>query len=157
AAGFPPFVFYSLGCALTWAIATVYIKWAKVTVEPLVNAAWQLLFGLGFIVIGSFAFEGHPHLWPLQRETILAILFVGLFGVGLSHFAGVGEGGRLARHNGSAWIASGPRDRRRRDCDCAWRTSLDSRHDRLCHDFRSSRVCPVTTERTPRRNARVTR
>jgi drug/metabolite transporter (DMT)-like permease len=95
AAGFPPFVFYSLGCALTWAIATVYIKWAKVTVEPLVNAAWQLLFGLGFIVIGSFAFEGHPHLWPLQRETILAILFVGLFGVGLAHFLWWSIVGRL--------------------------------------------------------------
>ena len=34
-AGFPPFVFYSLGCALSWTIATVYIKWAKVTVAPL--------------------------------------------------------------------------------------------------------------------------
>ena len=28
--GFPPFVFYSLGCALSWAFATVYIKWVKV-------------------------------------------------------------------------------------------------------------------------------
>ena len=94
-AGFPPFVFYSLGCALTWAIATVYIKWAKVTVEPLVNAAWQLLLGLVFIVIGSFAFEGYPHLWPLQRDTILAILFVGLFGVGLAHFLWWSIVGRL--------------------------------------------------------------
>jgi drug/metabolite transporter (DMT)-like permease len=95
AAGFPPFVFYSLGCALTWAIATVYIKWAKLTVEPLVNAAWQLLFGLVFIVIGSFAFEGYPHLWPLQGDTILAILFVGLFGVGLAHFLWWSIVGRL--------------------------------------------------------------
>lgn len=94
-AGFPPFVFYSLGCALTWAIATVYIKWAKVTVEPLVNAAWQLLLGLVFIVAGSFAFEGYPHLWPLQRDTILAILFVGLFGVGLAHFLWWSIVGRL--------------------------------------------------------------
>ena len=95
AAGFPPFVFYSLGCALTWAIATVYIKWAKVTIEPLVNAAWQLLFGLVFIVAGSFAFEGYPHLWPLQKDKILAILFVGLFGVGLAHFLWWSIVGRL--------------------------------------------------------------
>ena len=47
AAGFPIFVFYSLGCAWSWAIATVYIKWARVTIEPLANAAWQLLFGFG--------------------------------------------------------------------------------------------------------------
>jgi len=84
--GFPPFVFYSLGCALSWTFATVYIKWAKVQIEPLANAAWQLMFGLLFITAGSFAFEGYPHLWPLRNETILAVLFVGLFGVGLAHF-----------------------------------------------------------------------
>src|ERR1041385_922057 len=84
--GFPPFVFYSLACALSWAVATVYIKWAKVTIEPLANAAWQLLFGLVFITAASFLFEGHPHLWPMKNETVLAVLFVGLFGVGLAHF-----------------------------------------------------------------------
>ena len=86
ASGFPPFVFYSLGCALAWTCATVYIKWAKVTIEPLANAAWQLLFGLLFITAGSFLFEGYPHLWPIRNETILAVLFVGVLGVGLAHF-----------------------------------------------------------------------
>jgi drug/metabolite transporter (DMT)-like permease len=86
ATGFPPFVIYALGCAMSWAIATVYIKWAKVTIEPLANAAWQLLFGLLFITAGTFAFEGYPHLWPVRNDTILAVLFVGVFGVGLAHF-----------------------------------------------------------------------
>jgi drug/metabolite transporter (DMT)-like permease len=95
AGGFPPFVFYSLGCALSWAFATVYIKWAKVTIEPLANAAWQLLFGLVFITAGSFIIEGHPHLWPIQNETLLAVLFVGLFGVGLAHFLWWSIVGRL--------------------------------------------------------------
>jgi drug/metabolite transporter (DMT)-like permease len=95
ATGIPPFVFYSLGCALSWAIATVYIKWARVTIEPLANAAWQLLFGLGFITVGSFIVEGHPHLWPVKNETMLAILFVGLFGVGLAHFLWWSIVGRL--------------------------------------------------------------
>ena len=85
-AGLPPFVFYSLGCALSWTIATVYIKWAKVTVAPIANAAWQLLFGLLFITAGTLVFEGVPHLWPVRNETIFAILFVGLIGVGLAHF-----------------------------------------------------------------------
>jgi drug/metabolite transporter (DMT)-like permease len=84
--GFPPFVFYSLGCALSWCIATVYIKWAKVKIEPLANAAWQLLFGFLFVAAGTFVFEGPPRLWPLGGETMLAILYVGLFGVGLAHF-----------------------------------------------------------------------
>lgn len=83
---FPPFVLYSLGCALSWCIATVYIKWAAVKIEPLANAAWQLLFGFFFIATGTFIFEGWPVLWPLASRTLLAILYVGLFGVGLAHF-----------------------------------------------------------------------
>jgi drug/metabolite transporter (DMT)-like permease len=94
--GFPPFVFYSLGCALSWAFATVYIKWAEVTVEPLANAAWQLLFGLLFITAGTFVFEGYPHLWPVVTDTVLAILFVGVFGVGLAHFLWWSIVGRLS-------------------------------------------------------------
>ena len=58
AGGFPLFVFYSLGCALSWAFATVYMKWVKATIEPLANAAWQLLFGFLFIAAGTFVFEG---------------------------------------------------------------------------------------------------
>ena len=37
---------------LAWTIATVYMKWVKATIEPLANAAWQLLFGFAFIAAG---------------------------------------------------------------------------------------------------------
>jgi drug/metabolite transporter (DMT)-like permease len=95
AGGFPPFVFYSLGCALSWTIATVYIKWAKVKVDPLANAAWQLIFGLIFIAAGTLLFEGIPHVWPVNNETLLALLFVGILGVGLAHFLWWSIVGRL--------------------------------------------------------------
>jgi drug/metabolite transporter (DMT)-like permease len=84
--GVPRSVVYSLGCAFSWAFATVYVKWMKVTVAPLANAAWQLLFGFCFITIGTFAVDGHPRLWPVHTEALLAVLYVGLFGVGLAHF-----------------------------------------------------------------------
>jgi drug/metabolite transporter (DMT)-like permease len=86
AGGLPPTVLLSLGCALSWAVATVYIKWAKLTVEPLTNAAWQLLFGFLFIAAGTFLFDGYPRLWPLHTESILAVLYVAVIGVGLAHF-----------------------------------------------------------------------
>ncbi|MBI3703705.1 MAG: EamA family transporter [Rhizobiales bacterium] len=92
---FPTYVFYSLGCALSWTIATVYIKWAKVKVEPLANAAWQLLFGLLFIIAGTLVFEGTPHLWPVNNETLLGVLFIGILGVGLAHFLWWSIVGRL--------------------------------------------------------------
>ena len=93
--GLPPFVFYSLGCALSWAFATVYLKWVKVKVEPLANATWQLLFGLLFIAAGSFVVEGYPRLWPMHGTTALAILYVGVLGVGLAHFLWWSIVGRL--------------------------------------------------------------
>ncbi len=84
--GVPRSVLYALGCAFSWAFATVYVKWMKVTVPPLANAAWQLLFGFCFIAAGTFAVDGVPRLWPAHTEALLAVLYVGLFGVGLAHF-----------------------------------------------------------------------
>ena len=84
--GVPRSVLYALGCAFSWAFATVYIKWMKVTVPPLANAAWQLLFGFCFITIGMFVFDGYPRLWPVHTEALLAVLYVGVAGVGLAHF-----------------------------------------------------------------------
>jgi drug/metabolite transporter (DMT)-like permease len=54
-----------------------------------------LLFGFLFVAVGSFVFEGYPHLWPIHSKTILAIVFVGLFGVGLAHFLWWAIVGRL--------------------------------------------------------------
>jgi drug/metabolite transporter (DMT)-like permease len=95
AQGFPPSVFLALGSALSWAFATVYVKWAKVTVPPLANAAWQLVFGFLFVAAGTFAFDGYPRLWPLHLPAVLAVLFIGLFGVGLAHFLWWAIVGRL--------------------------------------------------------------
>ena len=84
--GFPPAVPLALGCALTWAFASVYIKWADMKTEPLANAAWQLAFGFLFIVAGTFVFDGYPRLWPVGTDALLAMLYIGILGVGLAHF-----------------------------------------------------------------------
>ena len=58
----PLAVFFALGCAFSWAFATVYVKWAKLTIDPIANAAWQLLVGLIVITVGMVAVEGYPKL-----------------------------------------------------------------------------------------------
>ena len=95
AQGFPPSVFLSLGCALSWAGATVYMKWMKATVPPLANAAWQLLFGFLFIAAGTLAFEGVPKLGGLHLSSLLALLYIGVCGTGLAHFLWWSIVGRL--------------------------------------------------------------
>ncbi len=93
--GVPASVLLSLGCALSWAFATVYVKWAKLTVAPLANAAWQLLFGFLFIAAGTIAFEGRPHLLGLHTSSLLAIAYIGVLGVGLAHYLWWAIVGRL--------------------------------------------------------------
>ena len=93
--GWSPSVFYALSCALGWAFATVYMKWVKAKVPPLANAAWQLLFGAVVIGIGVLAFDRYPRLWPISTDSIFAILYIGLFGVGLAHFLWWAIVGRL--------------------------------------------------------------
>jgi drug/metabolite transporter (DMT)-like permease len=84
--GLTPSVFFALGCALSWAFASVYLKWAKVKVAPLANAAWQLLAGTVVITIGMLIFDHYPRLWPIHLSSVLAIVYLGLIGVGLAHF-----------------------------------------------------------------------
>jgi drug/metabolite transporter (DMT)-like permease len=84
--GAPLGVFFALGSAFAWTIATVYIKWADLDVDPLTNAAWQLTVGAVVVAIGMLIFDGYPRIWPLHATSIFAILFIGLFGVGLAHF-----------------------------------------------------------------------
>ena len=47
--GFPLGACYALVCAFSWALGTIYLKWARIAAEPLTSAAWQLLAGFGFI------------------------------------------------------------------------------------------------------------
>lgn len=82
----PVYVLYALGSSFGWAIAVVYMRWQRVTVPPLANAAWQLMFGFCVLLTGTFIFEGVPHLWPLSTKAYLTVIFIGFFGVGLPHF-----------------------------------------------------------------------
>jgi drug/metabolite transporter (DMT)-like permease len=86
AAGVPRSALFALGSAFGWTIATVYLKWADIGVDPLVNAAWQLAFGTALITIGMLVFDGTPQIWPISTRTIASIAFIGLFGAGLAHF-----------------------------------------------------------------------
>lgn len=84
--GFPIYVLYSLIAAVGWAFAVVYLKWQRVTVPPLANAAWQLTFGFCVVLAGTLVFEGVPRLWPISTPAMLTLAYIGIFGVGLPHF-----------------------------------------------------------------------
>jgi drug/metabolite transporter (DMT)-like permease len=86
AAGVPRSALFALGSAFGWTIATVYLKWADIGVDPLVNAAWQLAFGTLLIAVGMLIVDGSPQIWPISARTMASIAFIGLIGAGLAHF-----------------------------------------------------------------------
>jgi drug/metabolite transporter (DMT)-like permease len=86
AAGVPRSALFALGSAFGWTIATVYLKWADIGVDPLVNAAWQLAFGTLLITVGMLIVDGSPQIWPISARTMASIAFIGLIGAGLAHF-----------------------------------------------------------------------
>jgi drug/metabolite transporter (DMT)-like permease len=84
--GVPRSAFFALGSAFGWTFATVYLKWADLGVDPLVNAAWQLVIGTAFITLGMLFVDGVPRIWPVTGIAIVSIAFIGLIGSGLAHF-----------------------------------------------------------------------
>jgi drug/metabolite transporter (DMT)-like permease len=84
--GIPRSAFFAFGSAFSWTFATVYLKWADLGVDPLINAAWQLVVGAVFIAIGMLVFEGMPQVWPVSGETLVSIAFIGVIGSGFAQF-----------------------------------------------------------------------
>ncbi len=83
--GLPLGALFALVCAWSWAVGTIYLKWAKIVAPTLAAAAWQLLFGWLMLAAGMLAFEGLPQLWPLPGYILAWIGYNGLIGMGLAY------------------------------------------------------------------------
>jgi drug/metabolite transporter (DMT)-like permease len=76
----------ALTTAVSWAVGTVYLKWAQIDADPMAIAAWQLFVALVITVAGLAAFEGSLHLWPVHAPALLAVVFSGIIGSGVAYF-----------------------------------------------------------------------
>jgi drug/metabolite transporter (DMT)-like permease len=86
ALGIPTGILLALGAGVGWAAGTVYLKWATLDGDPMAITIWQLVFGL--VVIGAclpFA-EGSLQLTQAHMPAILALIFSGFVGSGISYF-----------------------------------------------------------------------
>jgi drug/metabolite transporter (DMT)-like permease len=82
----PGGLWYALGTAWCWAAGTVYMKWAKVDLDPMTTAAWQIVIAWIGVAIGT-AIIGDPwYVWPIRPVTFLAWAWSGAVGVGFAYF-----------------------------------------------------------------------
>jgi len=84
--GIPTGILLAAGAAMSWAAGTIYLKWAKIDGDPMVAAWWQVVIGV--IVLAAFLLivEGSLHLAQAHWGAILALIFAGVIGSGISNF-----------------------------------------------------------------------
>jgi len=86
AGGIPLGILLALGSAVSWAIGTVYLKWARIDADPMAATFWQIVVAFVAITACLPVFEGSLQLWPVQAKTMAALVFSGLVGSGLAYF-----------------------------------------------------------------------
>jgi drug/metabolite transporter (DMT)-like permease len=84
-AGVPISLLLALGCALSWAAGTVYLKWAKIKGDLVAITAWQVVIALVLTAIGFLWVEGLPSFTPVRLSTVLGTAYTGLIGVSAAY------------------------------------------------------------------------
>jgi drug/metabolite transporter (DMT)-like permease len=82
----PGSLWYALATAWCWAGGTVYMKWARVDLDPMTTAAWQIVIGWIGVAIGTVVLGEPWYVWPLSPVTIVAWAWSAAIGVGLAYF-----------------------------------------------------------------------
>jgi drug/metabolite transporter (DMT)-like permease len=82
----PVGILFAIGASVSWAAGTVYLKWAKLDDDPMTVAVWQVV--IGFVVMGAALpmVEGSLQLGQARLTAILALVFAGVVGSGISNF-----------------------------------------------------------------------
>jgi drug/metabolite transporter (DMT)-like permease len=82
----PGSLWYALGTAWCWAAGTVYMKWAKVRLDSMTIAAWQIAISFVGVAIGTAVVGAPWYVWPLQPVTLLSWAWSAAVGVGFAYF-----------------------------------------------------------------------
>jgi drug/metabolite transporter (DMT)-like permease len=106
--GSPIGLMLAIAIAVSWAAGTVYVKWARITGDPIANAAWQVFTAFVIVLACLPVAEGTLHVSQAHALTIGAMIFAGLMGSGLAYFLWFGVIGRIAAMTASLGVLSAP-------------------------------------------------
>jgi drug/metabolite transporter (DMT)-like permease len=85
AKGVPFGLLLAVAAGLSWGAGTVYVKWARVDLDPLALAFWQLV--IAFVVIAAclIVFDGRLNLDHAHTKSLLATAYAGIIGSGIAY------------------------------------------------------------------------
>lgn len=83
--GIPVGILLALCTGVSWAAGTVYLKWARLDIDAMAIAAWQVIVAL--VVIGTcmLVFEGGPELQKAHTDGLVATVMSGVLGTGTAY------------------------------------------------------------------------
>jgi drug/metabolite transporter (DMT)-like permease len=98
----------AISIAVSWAAGTVYVKWARLTGDPVVNAAWQVFVAFAIVTALLPIAEGPLHLTQAHGLAIFGLIWSGLIGSGLAYFLWFGIVTRVPAMTASLGVLSAP-------------------------------------------------
>ena len=84
ARGVPFGLLLALAAGLSWGAGTIYVKWARIDLDPLALAFWQLVIALIVIASCLVLFDGRLDLGHAHVASLLATLYAGMIGSGIA-------------------------------------------------------------------------
>ncbi len=133
--GVPLGLLLAVIAGMSWGAGTIYVKWARVKLDPLALAFWQLVIAFFVIAACLIAVDGRLNLDHAHAGSLLATAYAGIIGSGIAYamwfedhstIAGSHRLARLAGHSGGRRCFHRAHYRRTPD---------HHRHHRLCADF----------------------
>jgi drug/metabolite transporter (DMT)-like permease len=83
--GVPLGLLLALASGVSWAAGTVYAKWVRLPLDPLVFAFWQVVMAFAVIAASLFVVDGRLDLDDAHIGSLLATAFAGIVGSGIAY------------------------------------------------------------------------
>src|SRR3954452_9497036 len=83
--GVPHSLLLAIGCALSWAGGTVYVKWAQIRGDLVAVTAWQLVICTILTAIGLLWVVGIPSFMLVRLSTALGTAYSGIVGMAVAY------------------------------------------------------------------------
>jgi drug/metabolite transporter (DMT)-like permease len=85
AKGVPLGLLLAVAAGASWGAGTVYVKWARLDIDPLALAFWQLVIAFVLIAACLFIFDGRLDLDRAHAGALIATAFAGIIGSGVAY------------------------------------------------------------------------
>ncbi len=83
--GVPLGLLLAVIAGMSWGAGTIYVKWARVNVDPLALAFWQLVIAFFVIATCLMAVDGRLNLDHAHTGSLLATAYAGIIGSGIAY------------------------------------------------------------------------